>query len=176
MQTITVILVVGITSILAGCISLNLRRQMFAKRLSSCPTCGKEVSVRPDPGNSRFVLQCENNGCRKVSFRQVRASALSLFGVVRCLLVFLAAALSYLFAEQLGWNLSGRLLAIFGGLLIGWIVVSIIVRQVARIILACNPSPVWQNEIIAHLAPPPFRNGQKYSENLRNQAHSTDRQ
>ena len=133
---------------------MKLRSKAFAKSVSSCPTCDKEVSVSPDPANSRLVLQCENGDCGATSFRKVRASALSLFGLARLILVFLVAAVSYLFAEWLGWDWWGRVFAILGGLLMGWLVVSFLVRLCARVLLECCPSPILQSEIVAHLAPP----------------------
>jgi hypothetical protein len=177
MEIVGAIVLAGIFSILTVGIYMNLRGGAFARSLSSCPACGCKVSVRADPENSRLVLQCENGDCGKISFRHVRASALSLFGVARFLLVFLTAALFYWFAGRMDWSLKGRLFAFSGGILVVWIFVSFLIRLAAHIILEFNPSPIWKSEIVAHLAPPPFWQGQegrKISHKKDNSAESKD--
>jgi hypothetical protein len=161
MEIIAIIFIALIFGVLVGCIILKLRGRAFARRISSCPACGQEGSVSPDPENSRLVLQCKNGACGSTSFRHVRASALSLFGLSRFVLVFLVVLLSDALAEWLDWNGWGRVFVILAGLLMGWIVVSFLIRLCAHVLLEFSPSPILQNEIVAHLAPPSFWQGQQ---------------
>jgi ribosomal protein S27AE len=153
------IILASILCIFGGCIYMKIRSKSFTRSLSKCPACGGKASVHADPSNSRLILQCGNGDCGKTSFRHVRASAMSLFGVARFLLIFLIIWIFFLLSRQLKWSNTVELFAAFGVLVIGWIVVSFLVRFIAHIILECNPSPIWQNEIVAHLAPPPFWQG-----------------
>lgn len=155
MEVVVIALVIGTFGLLGGALALNRFSRRFAERVSSCPACGNAVRVSPDPKNSRLVLHCANSGCEATSYHPVRASFLSLFGLARLILVFLFTAIACLLASRLGWGFWVTWAVTLAGLLVGWAVASSFVRLCAQTLLARNPSPIVQKELVAHLAPPP---------------------
>jgi hypothetical protein len=155
MELVAVLLLALVVAATAGVAVLWSRSGAFKKSVSFCGNCGGEVSVSPDPSNSRLVLQCKDDTCGRIEFCQVRASALSLFGVVQHLLTILIAAASYATGTWLELSAWCRALAVAASLLAGWAAARFLVRCCAFGLLACRPPPIWQKEIVAYVARPP---------------------
>jgi hypothetical protein len=122
-----------------------------------CPECGGKNAVTPDAENSRLVVLCQEADCGRTTYLAVRASALSLFGVTQLLLTLLAAVLGYKLGLAVGFDTTGRWLIAFAALVLGRVLARFIVLMVVFALLRCKPSPAWQKEIVAHLAPPPWK-------------------
>ena len=157
MILVAVIVVALALSWLGGFLYLNRHRKIVSEAVSTCPECGGETTVTPDPPNSRLVVLCQDNNCGCASSRSVRASALSLFGVTQLLLTFLAGALGYALGNVLGYRPAGRALAALTGILLGGIGVRFLVRLVVFALLQSRLPPAWQEEMVAYLAPPPWK-------------------
>ncbi|MHC4365538.1 MAG: hypothetical protein ACYSTJ_08740 [Planctomycetota bacterium] len=156
MVPVSVILIVLILGWAAAILWLKIHGKAVSVAVSSCPKCGGKTAVTPDPPNSRLAVLCQDDSCGCTSYRSVRASALSLFGVTQLLLAFLAAALGYALGDALGYRPAARAFTALVGLLLGGIVARFFVHLVVLALLQSNLQPAWQEEIVAYLAPPPF--------------------
>ena len=160
MILVYIILVGLLAGLSVGILHLKIREKAVAKKISTCPKCGRLSSVSADPSNSRLAVECKGNDCDCHSFFPVRASALSLFGLARLVLTIVCGILGFGFGWRLGFRLVGNTLVALACMIIGGIVIGFFIRLICFSLLRSNVSPIWQKEIVAHLAPSPFSNRQ----------------
>lgn len=122
--------------------------------LARCPQCGGEVTVSPEPHNSRFVAQCRNSKCGHSFSYPVRASALSLPGVLQISATLFCGVAAYLCVRGAGRGL--QLAAVLAAVLVGGAIVRFVLRLAAHALLQSSAPLSWKDEMIAYLAPPPF--------------------
>jgi len=117
--------------------------------LARCPQCGGEIRITPEPYESRFAARCCNPECNHTFFHPVRASALSVPGLIQILGTITCSAGAYV-------GTHGSIVATIAVLLIGGVVIRFVLRLTAFIIVQSSASLGWKDEMIAYLAPPPF--------------------
>ena len=158
MVIVTIILFALFFGWFFGVLWLRKRGKNLAATSSMCSKCGGITTATADPSNSRIVILCKDEKCRHSSSRSVRASALSLFGILQILFTVLAGALGYKTGQVFGYQTFGKAILILVCALLGGIIMRFIIRGVVLTMLQYKPSMAWQEEIVAYLAPPPFLN------------------
>lgn len=156
MDIIFKLLIAGILGVIGGLITIKVRSKSFNKRISFCPTCKKRVNVSSDLEKSRLVLGCTNNLCNEITFFKVRPSLLSLFGLIRFILIVFCGVFFYFLPQWLELNQLSRISMTFIGFLSGWIGVTLIVKKFSHYLLRYIQSPILQSEIVSHLTQPSF--------------------
>ena len=129
-------------------------RQSLKETLTRCEQCGGELSIKAEPYRSRFVANCTNQECGYCVQYPIRASALSLPGVVQWLGAIVCGAVGSIFTQGLGAVIHA--LALILGFLLGWACFSLCLRFAALALLESRIPLRWKAELIAYLAPPSF--------------------
>lgn len=133
---------------------MQSRRDEVSKdALVRCSRCGALVIATPEPHESRFAVRCTDPACGHVYTRAVRASALSLPGVLQISGTVFGAAAAYLGTRGLGTGL--RCAAVLAALVAAWTISRFILRLAAHAVLQSSAAPGWKSEMIAYLAPAP---------------------
>lgn len=148
-----ILLLASFAGFLWGAFFLTISGKKLAKDTLKCPKCGGRTSVSGNPSNSRLVIECKGKHCDYRSFISVRASALSLFGLMQLILTFIVGALGFVLAHKLGYGPAGRILAAVVFAIAGGLIARSFVRFVAFSLLRSDLSPAWHKEIVAYLAP-----------------------
>ena len=164
MILVCIILVSLLVGLSGGILFAKIREKAVGRKISTCPKCGRVSSVSADPSNSRLAIECKGKDCGYHSVLPVRASALSLFGLARLDLTIVCGILGFGFGWRLGFRLVGNTLVALACMIIGGIVIGFFIRLICFSLLRSNVSPIWQKEIVAHLAPSPFTNKQPVME------------
>lgn len=154
-----VFLVLAIVVGLGGA-ALHRHSSTFNRAVGHCSRCGGRNRAAADALNARLVLECENPACRNLAYHSVRASAMSLFGVVRIVLIGLGAMMCWNFGALQEFGVAAKLGTLIVSLLLVSVFASFLVRLVALVLMQADLPPSWQAEIVAHLAPPPWRSDQ----------------
>ena len=125
--------------------------------LARCPECGGDVAVVPEPEHSRFVARCCDAECGHCFSQPVRASALSLPGVIQIGATILCGLVAYLCASDPGRPV--KVVAVVGAVIVGSAIARFVLRLGAHMVLQSSMPLGWKEEMIAYLAPPPFLTG-----------------
>ncbi len=156
MKLIAVIFAMWLLGCLVSALWLSRRGKRLSRTLSVCSKCGASTEVTPDAIHSRLMVSCQAGECGHVSIRPVRASALSMFGITQLVLTLLAAGTCLQLGRAMGLGPTGRFVMGGIGLVFGYAVARFLVMSVVHS-LRRSKSPAWQEEVVAYLAPPPWR-------------------
>ncbi len=141
----------------AGVTDLGGRRSRSLKEIfAHCSQCGGEVVVTPEPHHARFVARCQNSECGYSLEYPVRASALSLPGVLQVMTALLCGLGVYWCMRDASRGL--MIAAVFMAVLVGGFMVRFVLRMAAYGILLSSAPWGWKKEMMTYLAAPPFLN------------------
>jgi hypothetical protein len=126
-------------------------RKTLKRELTVCPRCGGGLSLNCEPYHSRIATKCAAEGCGYSGRRRVRASALSLFGVVR-----LSGYLLWGACVAIKWydpSFSLSLIAVAILFLLGAAGISFLVRVIAVMVMQSNLPLTLREDAVSHLVP-----------------------
>ncbi len=128
-----------------------------SEALRACPKCGSRVAVSPEPYRSCFDAKCLDTQCGHAFSYHVRACAFSLPSCFTISGTILCGVAAHLYTRGIpGWI---PVFTIILSVFLGGAVLALIFRF-AALVLLCTRLPLsWKEELIAYLAPPPFRQG-----------------